>query len=377
MPSFLLAILIGAVLAGCGGRTELPTPRVHTDVGSGLVPTAPSCAVRAPSPTVLFDADGGVTVGSLALDADAVYFTDPRASVVTRVPKCGGPAVALAGPPGDIGGVGASLAVAGGNVAWIELIGAGGEVAIVPTAPGGQARLLASTSQPLSDSIGLDGEHAYFADGAIRSVAIAGGSPMSLVSGWAGIAAIDATNVYFNQSPPTGSALLSVTKEGGAPTVLVPSVHDLNDFAQDDEAIYWLEWNDMGSGSSVMRVPKTGGPAEVVVGGEDSPSGIAVDDVHVYWTVGDAIGAPRAIRRAPKRGGSAETFVSVQPIAFRSRRARSRTTRGRGTRYSRGVGVARGAMEEQWTEWRGVRPESRRERGIVAMVEVASGVRDG
>jgi hypothetical protein len=252
----------------------------------------------------------------LAVDADAVYFTDPHGpSVVVRVPKCGGIAEPLASLPDERGNNPSSLSVVAGNVAWINLIGVGGEVLVAPVEPGGAARLLASTTQPLSDSIGLDAQSAYFGDGALERVSLAGGAPEPLVPGWLGVAAVDDARVYFDESPPTGSALGSVAKTGGPAATLAP-VSSLGPYAQDEGAIYWLDWHDQGTGSSVVRVPKGGGSVEVLVGGQDAPYGIGVDDTHVYWAVGDAVGATQALRRAPKDGGAPEPVADGPVGAF-------------------------------------------------------------
>jgi hypothetical protein len=253
----------------------------------------------------------------MAIDEEAIYFTDPHgAPVVTRVSKCDGTAQALAGLTDDGGATAMRLAVAAGNVAWIGAIGVGGEIVTASTQPGGVARLLASTSQPLSNSIGLDDERVYFADGAIESVPLLGGAPTSLASMWAGIAAVDAANVYFDESPPTGTVLGSIPRSGGPATNLVPSVSDLNDFAQDASSIYWLQWNDQGSDSVVMAVSKSGGAASVLVSGQDSPHEIAVDETNVYWTIGNRVGSVPAIVRAPKAGGAAEPFAAGPVIAI-------------------------------------------------------------
>ncbi len=267
----------------------------------------------------MFYADPSVTVGLLAVDADAVYFADVAAAQVMRVPKCGGPAAAVAGPHAYNMGTTLSLAVAAGNVAWIDDLGMGGDIVAGPTAPGGQGRLLASIVKPLSQSIGLDCDHVYYGDGAVESVPLAGGMPASLAAGVSGIAAVDAVNVYFYQGPPTGDALASVPKSGGDVTILVPSYgaetfpepHVYAYFAQDAEALYWLAAS--GQSSNLMRIPKSGGVPEVIVGGVDSSRFVVVDDAHVYWnTAGSLLGS---IRRAPKTGGSAETVATVPDAA--------------------------------------------------------------
>ncbi len=319
LPSRARALCLGLVLSGCGARSELLTSGAPTHTGGGHVPPAPSCATSAPVPTVLYT-NAIANVRYLAIDADAVYLGDPfafeyyGAPALTRVPKCGGPAVTLAVPQGHIADPVENVAVAAGNVAWWAEHGAGGNVSVVPAAPGGQARLLASfVEQPTrwSFSIGLDADHVFYGEkSAVKSVPLAGGTPTSLASGRSIIAAVNDVNVYFFQWPPTGTALASVPKSGGDVTFLGPSlnyplaytVHDaaFGNFAQDDDAIYW-------SDGGVMRVPKSGGPAEVVA--SEATGSFVVDDTHVYFVVI----AKSVIRRVPKTGGSAETFVTLPP----------------------------------------------------------------
>jgi hypothetical protein len=248
----------------------------------------------------------------LAGDGDAIYFTDAYgAPVVTRVSKCDGTARELPGLPNDPGTNAASLSVSSGNVAWLNLIDLGGEVIVAPIAPGGAARLLVSTTKPLSDSIGLDAEAAYFGDGALQRVPLAGGAPTPLVPGWLGVAAVDDARVYFNETPPSETLEVGgVLKAGGPSAILAGSVGVSGGFAQDDGAIYWLTPSGEGPGWSVVRVSKDGGDLQTLVMGEQSPYGIAVDETHVYWGAGGAPGPTQALRRAPKDGGVAEAFAT-------------------------------------------------------------------
>jgi hypothetical protein len=247
----------------------------------------------------------------LAIDADAIYFTDPLGDqLVTRVSKCDGTSRELAGLPNDVGNNAASLAVAPHDVVYLNLIDLGGEVILTPIDGSGEGRLLASTTQPLADSIGVDAEAVYFGDGALQRVPLTGGAPTPLVSGWVGVGAMDDTHVYFDQSPPTGEALGSVAKTGGPMAVLANPVHASGGYALDDEALYWASWNGNGPGSSVVRVPKSGGDLQVLAAEQDSPQGIAVDETHVYWGANGALGPTQELRRAPKEGGLAETFAA-------------------------------------------------------------------
>jgi hypothetical protein len=307
MRTRCLMLVLALAGSACGARSELPVP----PPAAHALPPAPSCAKPAPVPTVLYH-DPKKRVVYLAVDADALYFTDPLTDQrVTRVSKCDGTSRELAGLPNDLGSNAASLAALPHDVVYLNLIDLGGEVILTPIEPGGEGRLLASTTQPLSDSIGVDADAVYFGDGALERVPLAGGAPTPLAPGWLGVGAVDDAHVYVDQSPPTGVALGSVAKAGGPMTVLANPVNASGGFALDDEAIYWAAWHDQGPGSAVVRVPKGGGDLEVLVANEDSPQGIAVDDTHVYW---GARGSPEdaaVLRRAAKDGsGIAETFVA-------------------------------------------------------------------
>jgi sugar lactone lactonase YvrE len=130
-----------------------------------------------------------------------------------------------------------------------------------------------------------------------------------ITPGDAFLVAVDDATIYASQTPPTGDALISAPKSGGAPTVLVSTANAMN-LAVDDRYLYWVQWNDNGSNSSVMRVPKAGGAASVVVSGLTAPSNIAVDASHVYFTVGALPGATQAVMRVPKAGGAAEALYT-------------------------------------------------------------------
>lgn len=309
--------LVLAVTPACGTRTglDLPIGQQASPPGSN-VPTAPACAAPAPVPVLLFQ-DPGVVISGLAIDADAVYFTAANQPEVTRVSKCDGTSRVIAPPP-HVSGPALDLVIAGGNLAWIVLDGAGGWVVTAPTA-GGAARVITHVpaNRLIGDALAMDEGRAYFVKGvisgkgAMESVSLGGGTLTSLTPGWVGPFAVDSTRVYAAQSPPTGQALLSVPKHGGSPQVLVPFVNafDHDRFAVDDAFVYWLEWNDQGHGSAVMRVPKGGGNVATLVKDQSSPSSIAVDDHDLYWAIADD-GVHRTLMRAPKAGGAAQVVTA-------------------------------------------------------------------
>ena len=325
----IVALMLGLALAigGCGDRTGLlfpgdtqgsgggdpaapPADVAPMQAGASTVPSAPSCLAPAPTPTVVF-ASPTASLGHLAIDADAVYFTDPFSikAVLVRVTKCDGQAQTL-DDGSNSGGPAMSVAVVPPNVAWIALAGLGCQVFTVPALSSGGSRLLFSTTLTAADTVALDATRAYFSAGpGVQSVPLAGGVASLITPGDAFLVAVDDATIYASQTPPTGDALISAPKSGGTPTVLVSTANAMN-LAVDDRYLYWVQWNDNGSNSSVMRVPKAGGAASVVVSGLTAPSNIAVDASHVYFTVGALPGATQAVMRVPKAGGAAETLYT-------------------------------------------------------------------
>jgi hypothetical protein len=331
--AFLLGI--GLAAQGCGDRSGLlligdaahpVTPAQAVDAapvqaGESSLPSSPSCLAPALTPTVVFDSPSSF-IGHLAIDGDAVYFTDsvPGDADVTRVSKCGGHSEPL-----DDGrssrGPAQSLAVAPPNLAWIDLVGIGAQIFTVPTTSPGGARNLFATELSAADTIAIDAERVYFVAGpGIQSVALVGGAVNMVAPGDHFLVAIDDARVYAVETPPTGEALVSAPKSGGATTVLVSTPHATRIFL-DDSDVYWIAWNDNGSNSSIMRVSKAGGTASVVAAGQDAPGDIAVDGTHVYWTTGSG-GTAQALVRRPKTGGVVETLyagTSVGGVVLDSR----------------------------------------------------------
>jgi hypothetical protein len=322
-------LLLGTGFAapGCGDRSGLlvlDTATQHVaaaqaddaasmQAGMSSLPSSPSCLAPAPTPTPVFDSPSSF-IGALAIDADAVYFTDsvPGDADVVRVSKCDGHSEPL-----DDGrssrGPAQSLAVAPPNLAWIDLVGIGAQIFSLPTASPREGRMLVSTDLSAADAIAIDAERVYFDAGpGIQSVALVGGAVNLVAPGDHFLVAIDDANVYAVETPPTGEALVRAPKLGGATTVLV-STPNAQKICLDDSDVYWIDWNDNGSQSSIMRVPKAGGAAAVIATGQDAPGDIAVDGTHVYWTTGK-FGAAQTLVRAPKTGGAIETLYAGKPV---------------------------------------------------------------
>jgi len=168
------------------------------------------------------------------------------------------------------------------------------------------------------------------------------------------VLAINSTHAFFGRRSADGSsAIWSVPKTGGSPSLVAPGVpHYL---VADDGFVYWQD------GFALYSAPVSGGPASqlstgpafgrlaldergalywvdvaapdrkgsvhrmenrietILASGQDPVGGIAVDSSFVYYGDAGTPGAGGAIKRVPRTGGTAETFASTpaQAVAVR------------------------------------------------------------
>jgi hypothetical protein len=193
----------------------------------------------------------------VAVDPSRVYFTTfygervtggNNISVVGAVPIDGGPVLRLA--TSQL--LPSSVAVGGGYLYWLDAVqddngahpASGVAVMRVPV-DGGAAASIASTT---GISPGLSGENKAIA--------------------------IDLSSVYFSNE----AALLKVPLAGGSPMTLATGFSLA--LAIDDASVYWATAD---SGGAIMRTPLSGGVSTTLVAGETAAS-VAVDASHVYWS---------------------------------------------------------------------------------------------
>jgi sugar lactone lactonase YvrE len=219
----------------------------------------------------------------IALDADAVYWTDSSTGSVLRVAKTGGAAANLfGGSPQD-----------------------------------------SSTTVSRASGIAVDSRFVYWADpngGFVAKVPKAGGTPVMLTMGQSDptFVAVDATNIYWAQGTNGGSStasLLRMPLNGGVPVTLA-SMTSPEGIALDATHVYWTDGgtlnakNQSNHDGAVMRVPIAGGAPEVLASGLLQPSGIAVDAASVYWTSNP----DRTVMKVSLRGGMPMTIASAQSV---------------------------------------------------------------
>jgi hypothetical protein len=228
----------------------------------------------------------GDQVGSLALDADNVYFGTDKD--VMRVSKCGGPPTVLASDVGPI-------------------------------------------------AIAVDATSVYFTSfGSLAKVAITGGTITNLAtlpqgtyigtSAWG--VAVDATRVYFSTfvqtegGPPyDATSILSVPIGGGTPVTLATAKDRVDDsaLAVDATSLYVTGMGRLGGLGSIDSIPVGGGTVQTLASGRSDPFAIARSGSSVYWTEVNSTRAPDGgpvfgnVMDVPIGGGTPATLFAAPP----------------------------------------------------------------
>ena len=127
--------------------------------------------------------------------------------------------------------------------------------------------------------------------------------------------AVDANSVYWT----TGVGdVLSVTLEGGPPTVLASGLPGAGSVAVDGTSVYWIAALLQGA-SAVMKLPVGGGTPVTLVASSTEVAGIAVDATSVFWTDVFLVSSPHQlspgrVSRMPKDGGAQQILVDDLPL---------------------------------------------------------------
>jgi sugar lactone lactonase YvrE len=158
-----------------------------------------------------------------------------------------------------------------------------------------------ASSQSFPGAIAVDATSVYWVDegmnaapGSIMKCSLSGTNVSTLAAGQAnpGRLAIDATSVYWAVSPSQSTGkVMRVALDGTGVTVLASgSYANPWSIAVNSAAVFWLDQgSDEVSGGmtvadgAVMRVGLDGTAASVVASQQPNPRGIAVDATDVFW----------------------------------------------------------------------------------------------
>jgi hypothetical protein len=249
--------------------------------------------------------------GPLAVDASYVYFAvlfPDNTYGLRKVPLAGGVPITLAPGSGRV----TAVAVDATNLYWSDVDCGGapalGSIRKLPLAGGPVTTLASGQNSPAG--IAVDGTSVYWADqgtfscpspqtacgdGAVRKVAIAGGSPMTLAAGGMPLAiAVDATSAYWldGWAPVVGAATGSVRKvstEGGAITTLASLNDAYVSLALNATSVYWIDRE--SNRAVIKKVPTAGGVVQTLgFAGDDFLGAFAVDSMSVYFGNGGVCG---------------------------------------------------------------------------------------
>ncbi|HET7540327.1 MAG TPA: hypothetical protein VFK05_10670 [Polyangiaceae bacterium] len=181
----------------------------------------------------------------LAVDASNVYFTSFDIGYVLQVAKADGKETVLAGGVGTLGaGDPRAITVQGSFVYFADDDDGVRQVPI----GGGSLVTLAPTQNMVIRYLATDSANLYYVlGGAVTKAAIAGSTPVTLVtSGATGPLAIDASRIYYLGA----STVMSIAKTGGTAVTLASGQTNPVDIAVDATSVYWL------TATQVMKIAK-------------------------------------------------------------------------------------------------------------------------
>jgi hypothetical protein len=203
------------------------------------------------------------------------------------------------------------IASDGARIYWVENDAAQGAVRSVSVAGGTVLTLASGLASPCA--IAVDGSFVYWiernggSNGSLKRLPLGGGSIVTLVTGLTNAQnhiALDASSAYFGDALSNGGgAIRKVPKSGGAVTTLVGDNTTLTTaVATDGQYVYFEDGR-----NNIKRVPVGGGAPTTI--GFGRPSALVISSSNLYW-VEYYTGA---VKRLPLGGGSAST-IAMGPI---------------------------------------------------------------
>ena len=300
----------------CNGR-RVDTQADNNNCGgcgrvcSAIAPSTAQCTAGRCLVTLV----SGRAPDGIAVDATSVYWTDPGAAAIMKVPLGGGAPTTLASGPASSG-----IAVDATSVYWTTNLYRNASVMRVPL--GGGAPITLATGQNSPPGVAVDATSVYWTNcstllnprahrprlDSVMKLPLGGGTiPTPLasyqVTPCAIAIAVDATNVYWTGSSGT---VMKVPVNGGTPATLASSQDQPEAIAVDGTSVYWT--NGVSPNGAVMKMPLNGGTPTTLAASQNDPAAIAVDSTSVYWTT--SLGG--TVMKVSLDGGTTTLLVSGQ-----------------------------------------------------------------
>ena len=223
---------------------------------------------------------------TLAVDEKFLYWSDP--GHIYRVPKVGGESETIVS---DAPGKPDEMVVDDENIYWLVWGGSASHNLPVMFAPkkGGSAKQLA-TGQEGYSGLCVDHDFVYWiAATGIRKAPKTGG-PDTFVyrnpnKGPMSDMVADSENLFYAQMDNHDNwVLMKISKKGGEPTRLAPSISEVMEFVAADDYIYYFE-RESGNNYLLRKISTSGGEPVTLDRGADSWNHyLAVDKTQAYFT---------------------------------------------------------------------------------------------
>ncbi len=223
---------------------------------------------------------------TLAVDEKFLYWSDP--GHIYRVPKAGGESETIVS---DSPGMPDQMVVDDENIYWLLWGGRGSHNMPVMSAPkqGGAAKQLA-TGQEGYSGLCVDRDFVYWnAATGIRKVPKTGGPDSFFYhnpnkGAMFGLVQDDGNFFYMQMDNSDNWVLMKISKQGGEPTKLAPSISEVMEFVAGDGYIYYFD-RESGNDYALRKVSTSGGePVTLDRGGDSWNKYLAVDKTQVYFT---------------------------------------------------------------------------------------------
>jgi len=223
---------------------------------------------------------------TLAADEKFLYWSEP--GKIYRVPKTGGESEMIVS---DAPGKPDEMVLDDQNIYWLVWGGTGSHNLPVLSAKktGGPTQRLA-TGQEGYSGLCVDRDFVYWvAATGIRKVAKSGGADTFLYrnpnKGPMSDMVQDTDNLFYAQMDNRNNwVLMKISKQGGEPTKVAPSVSETMQFVTNDSFIYYFD-RETTSNYALRKVSTGGGePVTLDRGADDWNQYLAVDQTQVYFT---------------------------------------------------------------------------------------------